>query len=100
MSTYYRHCRTGDQTEDSIAIRTGLANYASDKAVQQAVADIGATYVLQLDQGVALEDGVWLPQYSNPEPWSGIDAITDDTPGFKLVLSDGDMRLYEIEEAA
>lgn len=100
LNTYYRHCRTGDQTEDSIAIRTGLANYASDAAVQQAVADIGATYVLQLDQGVALEDGVWLPQYHDPAPWSGIDAIADDTPGFRLVLSDGDMRLYEIEGAA
>ena len=29
--------------------------------------------------------------------WKGITSITDTTPGFKVVLSEGDMRLYEIE---
>ena len=83
-----------------MAIRTKLANYETDADVQKAVEDTGAKYVLQLDQGVAYEEGVWLPQYSDPEPWKGIDDIRDDTPGFKVVLSEGDMRLYEIEEAA
>ena len=100
LDTYYRHCRTGGQTEDSVAIRTKLVNYETDADVQKAVEDTGAKYVLQLDQGVAYEEGVWLPQYSDPEPWKGIDDIRDDTPGFKVVLSDGDMRLYEIEKAA
>ena len=100
LDTYYRQCRVGGQTEDSVTIRTKLADYASDEAVQKAVERVGAKYVLQLDQGVALENGVWLPQYSDPEPWKGIDNIRDDTPGFKVVLSEGDMRLYEIEKAA
>lgn len=100
LNTYYRHCREGGQTEDSVTIRTKLADYSSDKAVQKAVNDIGAHYVLQLDQGVSLEDGEWFYQYTNPEPWKGIDSICDDTPGFKVVLSEGDMRLYEIEKVA
>ena len=29
--------------------------------------------------------------------WVGIETIAEDTPGFKLILSEGDMRLYEIE---
>ena len=100
LDTYYRHCRAGGQTDDSKAIRTKLANYETDADVQKAVEDTGAKYVLQLDQGVTYENGVWLPQYSDPEPWKGIDSIRDDTPGFKVVLSEGDMRLYEIEKAA
>ena len=33
-----------------------------------------------------------------PENWTGITRITEDTPGFELVLSEGDMRLYKIVE--
>ena len=54
-------------------------------------------YVLLLDQGVSRKKGTWLAQYKDPESWRGIDSITDDTPGFKPILSDGEMRLYEIE---
>lgn len=97
MNTYYRHCRVGNQTEDSQEIRLKLVDYAGDPRVQEAVRDTGAGYVLLLDQGVRLEDGVWLSQYSNPAPWKGIDSITDDTPGFSVVLSEGDMRLYHID---
>ena len=100
MNTYYRHCRVGGQTEDSKRIRLKLADYATDEQVRKAVEDTGAEYVLLLDQGVKMEDGVWLPQYGDPEPWKGIDSITDDTPGFSVVLSDGDMRLYRIDKAA
>jgi len=28
--------------------------------------------------------------------WAGIDTISDDTPGFSVVLAQGDMRLYRI----
>lgn len=98
MNTYYRHCRVGKQTEDSRTIRLKLVDYATDEQVRKAVKDTGAEYVLLLDQGVKLEDGVWLPQYGDPRPWEGIDSITDDTPGFSIVLADGDMRLYRIDE--
>lgn len=31
-----------------------------------------------------------------PDEWAGIDAVNDETPGFELVLREGDMRLYRI----
>ena len=31
-----------------------------------------------------------------PDEWAGIDAVNDGTPGFELVLREGDMRLYRI----
>lgn len=31
-----------------------------------------------------------------PENWTGVTNIDENTPGFELVLSEGDMRLYKI----
>ena len=30
----------------------------------------------------------------------GVESVTADTPGFTLLLSEGDMRLYQIDEIA
>lgn len=98
MDTYFRSCRAGGQTETAQTIRNGLCNYATDAQVQQAVRSTGAKYVLLLDQGVAYSEGKWLMQYKNPEAWEGINLVKDDTPGFKVVLAEGDMRLYEIQD--
>lgn len=32
----------------------------------------------------------------HPDEWAGIDSVDDETPGFEIVLSQGDMRLYRI----
>ena len=32
----------------------------------------------------------------HPDEWAGIDSVNDETPGFEIVLSQGDMRLYRI----
>ena len=63
-----------------------------------AVAETGARYVLQLDSGVPLDEGTWLIQTNedNMRNYAGIDAVDESTPGFELVLSDGDMKLYRI----
>ncbi len=102
LRTYYRYTRYYDvpsETDDSKAIRDNLCDIASDDDVKEAVRNIGAKYVLQLDQG---EPGVprpYLFTYENGEKWHGIDAIRDDTPGFEVVLAEGDMRLYKITAA-
>ncbi len=100
LNAYYRNCRAGNQTDAGKTIRNGLCNYAEDESVQQAVQDSGAQYLLLLDEGVSYEDGTWMEQYKKPEDWTGITSITDETPGFTVVLSEGDMRLYEIDSAA
>ncbi len=83
------------ETEDGRLIRHELATIASNEEVQRAVEDAGARYVLMLDQGRPA-DGTMYDLGYLPERWAGIEAISEDTPGFKLLLSDGDMRLYEI----
>lgn len=98
LNTYYRHIDLGAESKASSLIREHLSDLSSDSKVSQAVQETGASYVLQLDHDVPFEEGVWLIQTNenNLNAWRGIDAIDDDTPGFEVALSDGNMRLYRI----
>lgn len=100
LNTYYRHIDTGDEAGPSPIIRERLADIATDAEVAEAVREADAQYVLQLDHDAHLDEGVWLLQ-TNEEAkanYAGIDAIDDDTPGFEVVLEEGDMRLYRIKD--
>lgn len=102
LNTYYRSASSANSKVGKV-IREHLVDYATDETVADAVEYTGATYVLQLDQGATQDDRPWLVQYvveryhTGPKYWVGINDIRDDTPGFELVLSEGDMRLYRIE---
>lgn len=98
LNTYYRSNSVSGLTKDSETIRKEMNEIASNENVQNAVKAIGAQYVLLLDQGVPWEDGIWMSEYHEgaPQSWDGLNNITDDTPGFEVVLADGDMRLYKI----
>ena len=98
LNTYYRHIDLGTETEASPLIREHLAELAADPEVARAVQDAGAAYVLQLDHDVPFEDGVWLIQTNedNRKNFAGIEAVDDGTPGFEVVMKEGDMRLYRI----
>lgn len=97
MEVYYRSIKTSNGTRASKVIRLYLAEYAANEEVQAAVEETGAQYLLRLDQGVSYEDGKWFRQFKHPESWAGIEAVDEDTPGFSVVLSEGDMRLYRID---
>lgn len=97
---YYRYA-TGyggdNETEDSRLIRTGLSAISIDTDVREAIQELGARYVLILDMGGEwTEDRHFLPESYDMEQWVGFNSITDETPGFKVLLAEGDMRLYEI----
>lgn len=98
LNTYFRSAATFGYNDTAETIRQGLDNIATDKAVQDAVKSTGAEYLIMLDQGVAYKDGKWLSTYydSYVPFWDGLNKVTDETPGFELLLSDGDMRLYKI----
>lgn len=83
-------------------LRERLCDIASDSSVRKAAQEEGVRYVLQLDQGFGKngfsdEGTVYLLGY-DPKLWQGVNSIHDDTPGFECVLSDGDMRLYRVED--
>lgn len=83
------------ESEQSETIRRSLDVVAVDPNVAQAVREVGAEYVLQLDQNGKHDGNHFLFSYEQND-WFGIDRIDDDTPGFEIVLSEGDMRLYRI----
>lgn len=93
------------ETESSIDMREHLADAAENEEVAKAILQTKAQYVLLLDakeitnivdtdQDTRLEE--WDPTRAAIEYWEGLYRIEDDTKGFELILSDGDMRLYKI----
>lgn len=105
MNMYYRYLRTYGvdyETADSFFIRNGLANITYSPGVLEAVRHVGAHYVVLLDQGgdaYSQRQRRYLFTYENGKNWQGILSITDNTPGFEVVLAEGDMRLYRITAA-
>lgn len=100
-SVYYKSLRgfgEARETADSVLIREHLNELASNPDVQKAVRDTGIRYVLQLDKDNAEKQPGRHGGYKEAQ-WVGIASIADDTPGFTPVLSDGDMRLYKIDDA-
>ena len=81
------------ETPESALIRTKLSEISTRSDVLEAVQDTGCRHVLLLKRD---KDIV----YNFDESlWRGISGIDDTTPGFTLVLSEGDMRLYRIDAA-
>lgn len=102
LRTYYRYLRTygeDDETEASKLIRNHLSEISSDNRVRDAVAELGASYLMTLDEGQSQYESPRLFTYEDGGNWVGIDSIDDSTPGFEVVLSEGDMRLYRIVAA-
>lgn len=93
---YRRSDSSGDGVYGKL-LRKKIDQFSYNQEVQDAVKRAGIKYLLILDQGgKPLMDRCYYGYYK-PSTWSGQNRVTDSTPGFKLLLSEGDMRLYEIE---
>lgn len=99
LNAFYRRVVFGDDIDaDGQAIRMHLNEIDANPDVQKAVKDSDAHYVLLLDDkrvdgNTIMDDYAYLP-----EKWAGIDGVNEETPGFELLLEDGDMRLYKIDD--
>ena len=96
----YRSCSlpsADDELQESIDIRMRLDELVDDVAVRDAVERFGAEYVLLLDQGA--DNGENRQRFWSyfPDQWIGVEGVTNETPGFSEVLSEGDMSLLKIE---
>ena len=89
MNIFYREKVETEELPQSVIIRTRLNEVATNPEVQQAVRETGARYVLLLD----LENPALLGNQSSV--FSGLQ-ITDEDPGFEIVLQEGPYRLYRI----
>lgn len=89
---------TDYESDDPLTIlRTGINRLQDDPGIRQACYDADVYYVMILDYGHLDGEGVFTYEHIVPEAWTGLTSFDDDTPGFRLLLSEGDMRLYEVE---
>lgn len=98
MNVYYRRFSLPSlegETKESQVIRNHLSEISCNRDVRSACDKLDLKYVLILD--LKEKDNPHHFWSYFPDQWQGIEAIDDDTPGFKTVLSQGNMRLYEIE---
>lgn len=93
----------GHPSTDMWPIMQRLYDYSTDSKVRQAVKKSGARYVLQMDRHeyrFDARDGYW-HGYTNSymaSMWTGFDKLKPSTPGFTVVLEQGNNRLYKIDE--
>ena len=100
LNLYYRYLPvnfTPDDADDPGAkLAATLADYTSDPEAMALVRHYNVGYVLQLDSDYdKTGDGSMYPIY-NAKDWRGVQSINESTPGFELVYSSGDIRLYRL----
>lgn len=88
------------ERESSRIIRSSLDELLSDDAVREATDDLRVEYVLLLNVDSPSSGYINYVMGDGTADWAGLYGITDETPGFILVLEEGDMRLYKLDEAA
>lgn len=96
---YYRDIAgygSANESSESKLIREKLDKISVDSEVQAAVKSISASYVLLLKPNY-VEEGLYYSTYQ-PDLWTGINSISENTPGFSLVYEENSMKLYRITE--
>lgn len=98
MNIMNRTCGSGLAGDQNADLSIRASDYTTDQAIKNKMADLGVRYVLQLDSGSNPSNGNTFHPYYNPSDWTGIQSITSETPGFELVYSKGDIRLYRLTD--
>ena len=78
-----------------------LDEYATNPFVRSQIQELGIQYVLQLDSdGLGGSESSFDNNYNEETEYyfEGIQSIDEDTPGFTLVLKEGDMALYKVDQ--
>ncbi len=98
LNTYFRRSsNTGrDNEQESKILRTQLRDVSTSEEVRAIVDNLDARYVLLLDDPTSDHKTKLSLRYKE-ENWEGIETINEQTPGFTLLLSEDDMRLYQID---
>lgn len=93
-SRRYEGFDSESETDLSVDIRSSLDDLASSEELSSQMRGAGFKYVLIL--GRDYEHMSEFSELFHEEDWEGFYSVNDSTPGFEVVLSEGDMRLYEI----
>lgn len=96
LNVYYKSYVDDDDSAESKLIRGNLSSIGSNKEVEELVEASTAKYVIVLDRGdlSRADSAIW--GTPGDPGWEGFNGL-DDNGSFKLVLENGDLKLYEIE---
>ena len=79
-------------------LRKYAVGYVSNPSIRNKMTNLDIRYVLQLDSGAIPTDASTFELNYKASDWAGIQDITPETPGFELVYSRGDIRLYRLTD--
>lgn len=106
LNVYYKAWEgnwIGKPSVNNKLISTKLDQLSHNMQVQQAAHELNAHYLIILDRSDYAPDPIdkegmrsIYASYHIPN-WKGIDNITDSTPGFTVLLKQGNMRLYKLQ---
>jgi hypothetical protein len=96
INVVYRVHFAGTSSNERL-IQALLNQYTYHDSVKNAIKESGVRYVLLLDVK-GCQGNTYYTDHYDAKLWSGLTGIDDNTPGFSIVLSEGDMRLYSIDE--
>lgn len=91
INVYNKHFKAKSDN-DSVVLQCELNMVSSNTEVQQALENRGIHWLMILDY----QGGEYSTVEYDHDVWRGVVSVTDETPGFEVVLSKGDMRLYRI----
>ena len=100
LNLYYRSLPVNfssyDADDPSVILASRLADYTFSEEVASLTRQYNIGYVLQLDSDYdKTGSGSMYPAYDANE-WRGVQSINENTPGFELIYSSGDIRLYKL----
>lgn len=98
LNLFYRLSSPQDPSEPNVLLREHIDEYASNSDVKFAAKKYRIGYVLQLDTGFYPSSGSTFYSVYDPNYWSGIQRVDENTPGFKLIYKMGDIRLFELTD--
>ncbi|MEE1273714.1 MAG: DUF6541 family protein [Olegusella sp.] len=103
VNVYCRRYSVVYLNEDAQYLLREIDHISTDAEAQEIAEKLDAHYVLLLDEGFQADSSVewdYFGQDAGSGAWQGFVDISDQTPGLETVLSEGDMRLYRIEDEA
>lgn len=92
---YTQFFSKGDETHQ--VVQHELNKYTDDPGTREALESMGVEYYLSLDRE-SDPDSTFYNAFFKESEWDGMLAVNDSTPGFEVVLSSGDMRLYKLSQ--
>ena len=96
VNTFTRRFNSGDYSANARYINAHLCDISTDTRVLDLLREYDAQYVLLLDIDEHAEEATIYDDGFNSIIWRGLVELDDETPGFEVILSEGDMRLYRV----